>query len=73
VDGTLVKTNAEHVSGKRITVLDVNFSELLKDPAALEKLSAVGPRAGIGDLRAALEGVPGIKVNTAPTLTVEMR
>jgi hypothetical protein len=73
VDGTLVKTNAEHVTGKRITLLDVNFSELLKDPAALQKLSSVGPGAGIGDLKPVLQGVPGIKVNTSPTLSVEFR
>lgn len=76
VEGTLVKTSSPYVEGNRVTLLDVDFGQLMEDPAALEKMDTLplGPDTSITEARAALEkaGVKGIKINE-PTLTIEFR
>lgn len=64
VDGPIVKTNAAHVNGSRITLLQVDFDTLLKDPTAWQKLQSAG------DVKA-LANVPGLKVVTDRVLTVQ--
>jgi hypothetical protein len=64
VDGRIVKTNAPHVNGSTITLLQVDFDKLLADEAALKRLQ------GATDIKA-LANVPGLKVITDRTLNVE--
>lgn len=64
VDGPIVKTNASHVEGSRITLLQLDFDKLLSDAAAWEKLQ------GASDLKA-LSSVPGLKVATERVVTVQ--
>jgi hypothetical protein len=63
VDGRIIKTNAPHVQGSRVTLLQVDFDKLLADEAALQKLQ------GASDLKA-LANVPGLKVPSDPKLTI---
>lgn len=76
VDGTLVRTSSPYVEGNRVTLLDFDMDQLLKDPAAFEKLNTLplGPDMSITDAREALAkaGVKGIKVNE-PHITIEMK
>lgn len=76
VDGTLVKSSSPYVEGNRVTLLDIDFGQLMADPAALEKVEALpfGPDMSISEGRAALEkaGIKGIKIND-PKVTVEFR
>ena len=76
VEGTLVKTSSPYAEGNRVTLLDVDFGQLMADPAALEKMETLplGPDTSITEAPAALEkaGVKGIKINE-PTLTIEFR
>ena len=64
VDGRIVKTNAAHVEGSRVTLLQLDFDKLLADESALQKLQ------GATDLKA-LAGVPGLKVATDQKVTIE--
>jgi hypothetical protein len=64
VDGRIVKTNAPHVSGSTVTLLQVDFDKLLADEATLQRLQ------GATDIKA-LANVPGLKVITERTLNVE--
>jgi hypothetical protein len=73
IDGKIVKTNADHVSGSRVTLLDIDFTELLKNPAAFEKLGALGPGASISDVQTATRDMPGLKVNASPSVRVEFK
>jgi hypothetical protein len=73
VQGTVVKTNAEHVRGSRITLLDLDFAPLLADPTAFQRLTSLGPGASIADVRPLLEDLPGVKVNTQPALSIEFK
>ncbi len=71
--GTLVRTNATHVAGKRITLFDVAFGEIFADPAGVEKLEALGNNPSIDQIRTALKGMKGIKINEVDTLEIEFR
>ena len=64
VDGRIVKTNAPHVDGSRVTLIQLDFNKLLADEGALQKLQ------NASDLRT-LGTVPGVKLLTSPTVTVE--
>jgi len=71
--GELVRTNATHVNGQRVTILDIAFGELFADPAGLEKLEKLGKKPSLEQLRTALAGVKGIKLNEADPLEIEFR
>jgi hypothetical protein len=64
VGGKVIKTNAPHVDGSRVTLLQIDFDKLLADEAALQKLQAAS------DLKS-LASVPGLKISSEPKLTVE--
>jgi hypothetical protein len=64
VEGRIIKTNAPHVAGSRVTLLQLDFNKLLADDAALLKFQ------GASDLKS-LADVPGLKVLTTPKVTVE--
>jgi iron uptake system EfeUOB component EfeO/EfeM len=71
-----VRTSSPYVEGNRVTLLDIDMDQLLKDPDALQKMDALpfGPAMSISGAREALAqaGVKGIKVND-PNITIEMR
>jgi hypothetical protein len=76
VDGTLVRSSSPYVDGNRVTLLDINMEELLKDPSALQKMNGLpfGPDMSVTTAREAMAkaGVKGIKVND-PNITIELK
>ena len=62
--GRIVKTDAPYVQGSRVTLMQVDFDKLLADEGALKKLQ------NATDIKA-LAGVPGLKVLTNPTVSIE--
>ena len=65
VDGRIVKTNAPHVEGNRLTLLQLDFDKLLADEAAFQKLQSASDLKSLG-------GIAGLKVVTEPKLTIEI-
>jgi PBP1b-binding outer membrane lipoprotein LpoB len=73
VDGTIVKTNADYVTGSKITLLELDVESILADEAKLTALqSKVRPGASLSELRPYLKDIKGVKVNN-PNLTIEYR
>jgi hypothetical protein len=73
VDGTIVRTNADHVSGSRITLLDLDLDALTADEAVLKDLQdRMGPNLSVAQLRPFLKNVRGLKIND-PVVTIEFR
>ena len=71
VDGKIVKTNADYVTGSRITLLELELAGLLEDEAKLRELQGkIG--ASLAEIRPFLKDVKGVKINV-PTMTVEYR
>ncbi len=67
LDGKVLETNATHVDGGAITILDVDFDALLKDEAALRRLMEFRGSSA-EEAREALKGLPGIRVNLEPEI-----
>jgi hypothetical protein len=68
VDGRLVKTNSQYVSGQTVTLLDIDFDKLTADPTILQK---IGQPNSLEEAKRMLRGVPGVKVNLDKEVTVE--
>ncbi len=73
VMGKIVKTNADYVNGSRITLMEIDMTELLNDEAKLRALQTkMGPGASIADIKPLLKDVKGAKINHA-VVNVEYR
>lgn len=73
VDGAIVKTNADHVAGSRVTLLEMDMETLLKDDAKLKELQKVlGPGASVSELKPYLKDVQGLKIND-PVVTIAFK
>ncbi len=73
VVGSIVKTNADYVSGSRITLLEMDMAALLEDEAKFKALqSKLGPDASLSAVKPYLKDIKGIKVD-GPVITVEFR
>ena len=70
VDGTLVATTATHKVGNKIIIADVPMDELMKDMA---KLKASQKAASFGEAMAFFKDIPGMKIETKPTVTVQLK
>ncbi|HEX6214371.1 MAG TPA: hypothetical protein VFZ38_06110 [Vicinamibacterales bacterium] len=76
VMGSIVKTNADYVSGSRITLLEMDVMELLSDEAKLKALqSKIGgspDSLSLSQVRPLLKDIKGIKID-GPSISVEFR
>ncbi len=73
VAGTIVKTNAEYVTGSRLTLLEMEMDALLADEAKFKTLqSKLGPDASLSAIKPYLKDIKGIKVD-GPTISVEFK
>jgi len=64
VDGRIIKSNASHVDGSKVTLLQLDFDKLLQDEGNFKKLEAAK------DLKA-LASVAGLKVSSEPKVVIE--
>jgi hypothetical protein len=73
VMGSIVKTNAEYVSGSRLTLLEMDMAALLADEAKLKALQGkIGPGASFSEVKPFLKDIKGIKID-GPSIRVEFR
>lgn len=73
VVGSIVKTNAEYVTGPRLTLLELDVAELLADEAKFKTLQGkLGPDASLSEVKPYLKDFKGIKID-GPSITVEFR
>ena len=73
VAGTILKTNADHVAGSRVTLLEMDMEKLMQDEAQLKKVQKMlGPTASVSELKPYLKDVKGLKVND-PVVTISFQ
>lgn len=72
VVGKVVKTDAEHVSGNRATLVEMDFNKLLANPEKFKALSKVNPES-VEDVKAIVKDVEGIKVETKPSVSIQFQ
>jgi len=70
VAGAIVKTNSPYVQGSKVTLLEMDFAELITNDAVLGKLA--NPES-IEDAKQMLKGVKGVKVNLDREVMVEFK
>jgi hypothetical protein len=67
-EGTLVRTSSPFVEGPRVTLLEVDLDEVLKDEALIERLKAATTQ---DEAKAAVRAAAGVKINLDREITVE--
>jgi hypothetical protein len=73
VDGAIVTTDAPRRDGSRVTLIGLDFEQLLSDPTKFSALQAMKPGADFMTVQRTLEGVPGVVMPATPTVTIEFR
>ena len=72
VSDGIAETDASHVIGSTITLLNLEFAEIVKNPEGMRVLEAIDP-ANRAELRRALKDVKGILVETKERVRVKVR
>ena len=68
--GTIVKTNSPYVQGSRVTLLEMDFGQLLTND---QLMSQIGEPGSIEEAKQMLKNVKGFKVNLDREVTIEFR
>ncbi len=72
VDGRIVDTDATHVEGNTVTLLDMDFNRIIERPEMLEELAS--REAGtITEVQQTVNDIPGIKVEVQPRVRVRFQ
>jgi hypothetical protein len=66
--GMLVRTSSPFVTGRRVTLLDVNADALFRDDTLLARLRSAGTPE---EMKTILKSLPDLKLNLDPEITIE--
>ncbi len=66
--GRLVSTTSPFVDGQRVTLMDLDFDQLVKDEGAFARLQGVH---SVEDAKTALKDVPGVRIWLEREITIE--
>ena len=65
VQGNLVKTNSVYQEGTKVTLLEMDFSELLSNDTLLQQAAAIKGQ-NLEEAKELLKGLKGFKINLDP-------
>jgi len=71
-EGEIVETNATHVEGSKVTLLAMDFGEIVKNKETLEMLKKSQPDE-IEDLEVFVEKIPGMKLELKKPVSVKFK
>jgi hypothetical protein len=71
VEGRIIKTNAPATSGARATLIEVDFGQLLSDPARFQALQSLKPGTDFETVRKALADAKGVKIPLQSPVTID--
>lgn len=72
VDGKIVKTNATHRDGSKITLMEMDFDKILENPEKFDKLNKAKPKT-MAETMELMKDVPGIKADLNDELVIEFK
>ncbi|HNT43051.1 MAG TPA: hypothetical protein PKN85_01210 [Syntrophorhabdaceae bacterium] len=72
VDGDIVKTNATHRLGRKITLIEMDFGRLISHAELLKKIDREKPQS-IEEMKAALNNVEGLKLEFEDPVVVDFK
>ena len=70
VQGNLVKTNSVYQEGPKVTLLEMDFSELLSNDTLLQEAAAIKGQ-NLEEAKELLKGLKGFKINLDPEVKIE--
>jgi hypothetical protein len=70
VEGNIVKTNATHREGSKVTLMEVDFGKMLENEEALKKIN-LQQTGNIEETKKLLKDIPGIKVELNREVSIE--
>ena len=68
VDGRIIKTNSPYVTGNRVTVLEMDFDQLLSDESKLVQMQGIN---SVEEAKRVLQNVKGFKINTDREVNID--
>lgn len=71
-NGEIIETNASYVDESKVTMLDIDFSEILKDKESLE-LFKTNPPDNLDEMKVIVENIPGMKVEFKKPVIVKFK
>lgn len=72
IDGDIVSTNATHRSGRKITLIDMDFGKLIGDIELLKKINKEQPET-LEEMKKMVKGIEGLKLEFNSPVTVEFK
>ena len=72
VDGNIINTNANYVESSKITLLQMDFSEMMKNKEEFKKFKNREPK-NIEEMKEFLEKFPGMKVEIQKPVTIKFQ
>lgn len=66
--GTLVRQTSPYVDGSRVTLLDIDLDQILRDEASIAKMQSATTQ---DEARSALEHLAGLKIDLTREITIE--
>jgi hypothetical protein len=70
VEGEIINTNATYVQGSRVTLFQMDFSEMMKNKEGFEEFKKNEPK-NIEEMKKYLEKLPGIKLEVEKPVTIK--
>ena len=68
--GNIVSTNASYVDGSDVTLLDVDFSALLKNKGDLDKFKKNPPKS-LDEMKELVKNIPGMKIELQKSVSIK--
>jgi hypothetical protein len=70
-EGPIIKTNSPYQEGSTVTLLEMDFDQLLSDLDKFTEVVSMGQPRDLAELTHRLRGIPGIKINPTDTVTID--
>ncbi len=70
--GDIVNTNATYRTGKRVTLIDMDFGKLVNDMPLLKKINEAQPQS-VEEMKAMVKGVEGLKLEFNNPVTIDFK
>jgi len=70
-EGAIVETNSPYQEGTTVTLLEMDFDQLISDVDKFTEVVSMGQPKDLAELTERLRGVPGIKINPTDTVTID--
>jgi len=70
--GGIAETNAEHVDGGKVTLIDIDMGKLVQNEAKFKEFTKKQPGSP-AEAKEMLKGVDGVKIETAEKVTIKLK